>query len=265
MKKLLPVGLVVEGNSTSSLILRLPSLAEELGPVKSRGFRVARRISNFLRSGYPIATYEELQGTRLVLLRIPDSVVPRVVEELCASELDMKALCFALCETWLTSDVLEPLRQRGACTGTLIAAPNPQRAWFLAEGQPMFVRQLRRFIERNDARVLEIGCGNKQLYFAAELLATAIPIPLFTAAQQALREAGIAGNHIHALLEDMAAKMFKDLLNGSRVAWGGPLTACLPETADGNLSLLWERNPKLAGYVEEQLRSARRVIGEREK
>jgi predicted short-subunit dehydrogenase-like oxidoreductase (DUF2520 family) len=265
MKKPLPVGLVVEGNSTSSLILRLPSLAEELGPVKSKGFRVARRITNFLRSGYPVATYEELQETRLVLVRVPDAVVPRVVEELCASELDFGSLCFALCETWLTSEVLEPLRKRGASTGTVIGGPNPQRAWFLAEGQSTFVRQLRRFIERNEARVLEIGFEKKELYFAAELLATAIPIPLFTAAQQALREAGIAGNHVHALLEDMAAKMFKDFLNGSRVAWGGPLTSSLPETAESNFRLLRGNHPKLARYVDEHLALAKRAVQWREK
>ncbi|MDQ2773808.1 MAG: hypothetical protein M3Y57_02600 [Acidobacteriota bacterium] len=265
MKKPLPVGLVVEGNSTSSLILRLPSLAEELGPVKSKGFRVARRITNFLRSGYPVATYEELQETRLILVRVPDAVAPRVVEEICASELDFGAMCFALCETWLTSEVLEPLRKRGACTGTLISGPNPQRAWFLAEGQSMFVRQLRRLIERNEARVLEIGFGKKELYFAAELLATAIPIPLFTAAQQALREAGISANHVHALLEDMAAKMFKDFLNGSRVAWGGPLTTSLPETAEGNFRSLPGHSLKLARYIEEQLSLARRAVQERDK
>jgi hypothetical protein len=265
MKKPLPVGLVVEGNSTNSLILRLPSLAEELGPVKSKGFRVARRITNFMRSGYPVATYEELQETRLILVRVPDVVVPRVVDEFCASELDFRPMSFALCETWLTSEVLEPLRKRGASTGTVISGPNPQRAWFLAEGQATFVRQLRRFVERNEARVLEIGCGKKELYFAAELLATAIPIPLFTAAQQALRETGIAGNHVHALLEDMAAKMFKDFLNGSRVAWGGPLTSCLPETAERNFGLLRGQSLKLAHYVDEQMASAKQAIQQRDK
>ncbi len=266
MKKPLPVGLVVEGNSTSSLILRLPSLAEELGPVKSKGFRVARRITNFLRSGHPVATYEELQETRLILVRVPDAVVPRVVDELCASELDFRPMSFALCETWLTSEVLEPLRKRGASTGTVISGPNPQRAWFLAEGQATFVRQLRRFVERNEARVLEIGCGKKELYFAAELLATAIPIPLFTAAQQALRESrNCRESRPRVLLEDMAAKMFKDFLNGSRVAWGGPLTSCLPETAERNFGLLRGQSLKLARYVDEQLASARRAIQEREK
>ena len=265
MKKQLPVGLVVEGNSTNSLILRLPCLTEELGPVKSKSLRVARRLTNFLRSGNPVAAYEELQATRLILLRVPDIVAPRIVEELCASELEMSSLSFALCETWLTSEVLEPLRKRGAITGTLIAGPNPQRAWFLAEGQPNFVRQLRRLIERDEARVLEIGSGRKELYFAAELLATALPIPLFTAAQQTLRDAGISGNHLYALLEDMAGKMFKDLLNGSRITWGGPLTTSQPETAEANFDLLRKRDPKLAAYIDEHLMLARRAIQERDK
>ena len=51
MKKQLQVGLVVEGNATTSPVLRLSSLTDELGPIKSGGLQVARRVSNFLRAG----------------------------------------------------------------------------------------------------------------------------------------------------------------------------------------------------------------------
>src|ERR1700761_2174519 len=103
MKKRSRIGLVVEGNSTNSAILRLPRLAEELGAIKSTQLRVARRLSNFLRAGYGVGAYEDLQGSKLVLVRVPDSMVSRVVNELCESELDFKNLAFALCESWLTT------------------------------------------------------------------------------------------------------------------------------------------------------------------
>jgi hypothetical protein len=54
MRKQLRVGLVVEGNVTASPVLRLNGLIDELGPIKSVGLQVARRISNFLRAGYGI-------------------------------------------------------------------------------------------------------------------------------------------------------------------------------------------------------------------
>src|SRR5579884_4074992 len=99
MKHQQPLGLVVEGNATASAILKLPSVLDELGPVKAGVPRVARRLSNFLRAGYPVATYQELQEARLILLRVPDQTVSRLVSELTASGLVLKDLVFVLCES----------------------------------------------------------------------------------------------------------------------------------------------------------------------
>ncbi len=74
MKKHLQLGLIAEGNSTNSAVLRLPKIADELGPVKSVTLRVARRLSNFLRAGYAVSEYKDLDAARVVLLRVPDSL-----------------------------------------------------------------------------------------------------------------------------------------------------------------------------------------------
>src|SRR5438552_2821181 len=109
MKKQLQLGLVVEGNATSSAVLRLPGLAAELGPIKSIGLQVARRVSNFLRGGYAVADYEELQNAKLVLLRVPDAELARIVDELCASGLVFPDISFVLCESWILTEALQPL------------------------------------------------------------------------------------------------------------------------------------------------------------
>jgi predicted short-subunit dehydrogenase-like oxidoreductase (DUF2520 family) len=253
MKKQVQLGLVVEGNSTASAILRLPKFAEELGPVKSATLRVARRLSNMLRAGYAVSEYEELQAARLILLRVPDSAVPRIVSELSSAELVFKNLSFALCESWLMLDVLEPLRTRGSSVATFVGAPSIRRDWFIVEGQPTAVRQVRRFLERHEAKSAEIRPNTKPLYFAAELLATVLPIPLFLAAQHALRASGISGNPLSALLDEMAQKMFQDLLKGARITWGGPLTECSPETAGAYFENLRRGHPQTAQLLEEQL------------
>lgn len=260
MKKQLPVGLLAEGNSTKSALLRLPRLAEELGPIKSTSLRIARRISHMLRGGYAVNDYEELQAARLILLRIPDDAVTRVVDELCKSELAFKDLSFALCETWLTADLLQPLKLRGASVATVVGMSGINRSWFVVEGETTAVRQVRRFVERNDARAFEIREGCKQLYFAAELLATSLTTPLFVTAQHALREGGICGNHLTAMIEEMAQKNFRDLLKGSRANWGGPLTQCSPEVAQAHLDALHKNQPEIAEVLNEQLAWAQRTL-----
>lgn len=260
MKQRLPLGLVVEGSSTNSALLRLSSVAEELGPVKSGSVRVARRLSNFLKAGYAIAQYEHLQVARLILLRLPDSAVPRIVNEICESGLLFKDLSFVLCESWLSSDVLRPLAERGATVATAVSVPSSRQKWFVVEGQLSAVRQVRRFVERNDGRTFELRPGTKPLYFAAQLLVTALPIPLFYDAQQALRVSGITGNHLYTLLDELSKEMFRLFANGARATWGGPLTECSEETATQYLSALRETQPQIGEAVEEQLAWARRKI-----
>lgn len=249
MKRQPQLGLVAEGSSSNSNLLRLPKLGEELGPVKSRVLRVARRLSNMLRAGYAVSEYEELQAARLILLHVPDREVPRIVEELCASELVLKELAFALDESWLMMDALEPLRARGAAVATLVCVPTMHRDSFIVEGDAAAARQLRRFLERNEARALEIRPGTKPLYFAAELLAASLPVPLFAAAQEALRASGISGNNLSTLMDQMVQKMFRDFLKGSRVAWGGPLNQCSLETAGTYFEALSRCHPEIADTI----------------
>jgi hypothetical protein len=263
MKRPLQAGLIVEGSSTTSTVLRLPKIPEELGPIKSRNLQVARRLSNLLKAGYPVANYEALQAARLILLRAPDCVVPRIVDELCQSELVFKDLSFVLCESWLSTNTLEPLRSRGASVATLVDVPNGDRTWFVVEGQLAAVRQMRRLIELNEARALELRPGTKHFYFAATLLATTVPIPLFLAAQRALRGSGVSGNHLRTVLNEMAQSMFKSISKGARGFWGGPLSECSDETVTAYFEALRRSDPQLADIVTQELARARRVTAKK--
>jgi hypothetical protein len=261
MKSQLPAALVVEGNSTNAPVLKLPRIAEELGPIKSGSLRIARRVSNFLRAGYAVSTYEELQPAKLVLLRVPDSSVERVVAELCASELNFEDLAFVLCDSWLTCEALAPIRLRGSAVGSMCQIHAGQHSTFFAvEGQAGVTRPLRRLLDRCDARTFELKPGTKELLFSAELLTTALPIPLFTAAQQALRACGVIGNPLSSVLEGNAQEMFRAFCAGARLSWGGPLTECSPELAEQHLAVLRKKLPEVAQIVDEQLPAARNTM-----
>lgn len=258
MKKQSPVGLIVEGNSTNSAILRLPGLAEEIGPIKSTAPRVARRISNFLRAGYAVVDYDQLLEARLILIRAPDAVLPRIIQELCALDLSFASTCFVLCESWVHSHAFDALRTKGACIATIIPVPSARRHWFITEGDSRALRTLKLLIERSDAKTLELRGGRKEFYFAAELLAAALPIPLFMGAQRALREAGLSGKHLQIVLEEMAEKMFVDFVNASRIRWGGPLVECSPEVSESHMQLLRQADPALSALLREALHFSRR-------
>jgi hypothetical protein len=254
MKMPRQLGLIVEGNSTKSAILRYPGLAESLGPIKASVLSVAHRVSNFIQAGNAIDSYEELENCDLVLIRVPDSSVPRIVEELGASELKMSGMSFLLCESWLPSEVLAPLKGRGATVATLLAVPAQSRNWFALEGQYAAVKRSKRLLNSVDASTVELKIGTKHLYFAASAFAETLPRALFAAAQRSLRRAGVAGNHLYLVLEEMAQNMFRDISRGSRAGWTGPLLDCPEEIAADYLIRLQQTVPELATLLSEQLK-----------
>jgi hypothetical protein len=79
---------------------------------------------------------------------------------------------------------------------------------------------------------------------------------LFAAAQQALRAAGVSGNHLYAVLEEMAQNMFRDISRGSRAGWTGPLMDCPEEIATEYLIHLQEARPDLAVLLSDHLKLA---------
>jgi hypothetical protein len=265
MKKQMRVGLVVEGNATSSPLLRLASLRDELGPVKSVGLQLARRISNFLRAGYAVAEYQELDCAQLILLRLPDAQTPRIVAELCETGLPFSEMSFVLCESWLTTDVLIPLRRQGAQIASLVNVGPLAQNSFVVEGDLAAVRRTKRLLTRGEARVIELRPGTKALYFAANLLCTAIPIPVFQLAQQALRESGVSGNELAMLTSEWAELLQDRARKGSRATWGGPLAECSDSVAHEHFRQIAVQNPDLAATLQEWLSLAKRQVGKRAK
>ena len=154
-------------------------------------------------------------------------------------------------------EALQALRLRGASAASLLTVPSSHNNWFVVEGDSTATRQMRRFIELNGARALELRTGGTPAYFAAELLATALPMPVLLAAQAALRSSGVSGNNVSILLNEMVQSMFRDIMNGARGTWGGPLAECSEQVAKRHVAALCDSDPQIAEVVSYQLEWAR--------
>jgi hypothetical protein len=240
------VGLIVEGNSTRSAILSCSRISEEIGPIKSASVRLARRASNQLRAGYAVKTYEELQAAKLILIRVPDTSVARIANELCHAELPFPTLSFVLCESWMPKQSLDTLLKRGASTATLVGIPGCQKNWFAVEGERTAVRRTKAVFKEAEANIMELATGTKDLLFTAGLMTTVLPVRYFMAAQQALRLSGISGNLLDRVLAGLATQMLKETMGGGRTAATGVLAECPPETATAYLEAVQREYPEFA-------------------
>ncbi len=158
-----------------------------------------------------------------------------------------------------------PLRRRGAQIASLLQVGPLSGNRFAIEGDLPAVRRAKRLLAGVEGRVVEIRQGAKSLYFAANLLLTAIPIPIFQLAQQALRESGVAGNDLALLTDEWSHLLLDRVRKGGRGTWGGPLTECSDATANEHFRQLAVQNPELAGTVQEWLNWARPQMAKRAK
>lgn len=259
MSRLPHIGLVVEGNVTRSTVLRLRNLPELLGPVKATMPRVAKRLSNFLRGGYVAQEYKELEAASLVLLRMPDAVLERTVSELAAADLPFRRMAFVLCESWLSSESLSPLAQRGATVASVLPLAG-RHNWYLAEGQVSAVRTLRAFLEFSEGSVIEVRPGSKARCFAAGVMAEALAMPLYLAAQQALREAGLSGNILTTVVEEMGQTLLREFAKGARAIWGGPLSEASEQARNLHLRYLADHAPELKETFDNYLQLAKQTF-----
>jgi predicted short-subunit dehydrogenase-like oxidoreductase (DUF2520 family) len=263
MKKQLQAGLVVEGNATASPVLRLSCLVDELGPIKSGSLQVARRVSNFLRAGYAVTDYQDLDSATLILLRLPDSEVPRIVAELCETGLPFAELAFVLCESWLTTDALIPLKRNGGQIASLLNVGPLSQNCFVVEGDRAAARKAKRFVERGGARAIELRPGAKSFYFAANLLSAAIPIPVLQLAQQALRASGVEGKDLTVLMSEWSDLLDHRVQKGGRATWGGPLAECSADVANEHFRQLSVDDPNLAATLQHWLELAQSQMSKR--
>ena len=92
-------GMLGAGAVGKSLIGRLPTRARDLGPVSAVSFRLASRIANTLRAGYPVRKMDELNDAAVILFHAPPEQAGVLLELLERAEISWegKALIFCDC------------------------------------------------------------------------------------------------------------------------------------------------------------------------
>jgi hypothetical protein len=97
--------------------------------------------------------------------------------------------------------------------------------------------------------------GQKELLFAAELLAGVLPISLLGHAEEALRAANLSGRRLRSLLDGIAQRMLLDVAQPQHSAVRSSLRDCPRHVFQSHLKTLDRRWPELASYLRQQMAS----------
>jgi predicted short-subunit dehydrogenase-like oxidoreductase (DUF2520 family) len=260
MKRVKPVALVGAGNLTDSPLTRFLWLSDQLGPVKSRSRRLASRISNIFRSGFPVRDYTELDACRLILICVPDQTLPKVVSELAASGISWHGKAIVLCSMWLDSSHLGELAALGGSIGSLSPIPGFEGLEdfrYLVEGDKLAILEAKRLLARQKQRLIAIERPLKPFYLAALTCTGNLLFALMVAASGSLRHAGLSSPVSAAILEKQFGKALRSYLKSGRNF------SPAPRDLSRQLRALSSADPTLAHYIEQSCRISSRLLAER--
>jgi predicted short-subunit dehydrogenase-like oxidoreductase (DUF2520 family) len=247
MKKTRPLALVGAGPVSRSFLARLPAVAEHLGPVKGFSFRLASRMANALRAGFPVADYAALDHSRMILLWQPPRSLGRVLAELAAAPIDWRHKTVILCAAEGDSSALAVLAALGAATASLAPLGGFDTNRILIEGDRPALAAARRLLAHGEVKVVELRRGTKAVYLAGITFLSTFPAPLLAAAGDCLRLAGLNSQLANQVVDRLSQQALRTYLRGGRKAWA--------ETeARAELAALERIKPELAASYADALR-----------
>jgi predicted short-subunit dehydrogenase-like oxidoreductase (DUF2520 family) len=230
MKKGQAIGLIGAGKITDSPLVRMWALRERLGPVKAPSLRVASRISNSLRAGHPVVDYKEFEDCALILISVPDSLLPKIVTELLPQPLTWSNKAVVLCSAVLGTKDLDSLAATGASLGSLCPIPGFEEHWFLIEGDRRVEAQIKQIVDSRSTRLTLIRPSCKPLYITALACTGSMFVPMIMRASDSLQQAGVSVPESEAILQKQVERSMRMHFRAGRKVRRKPPRTPKPDT-----------------------------------
>lgn len=209
-------GIVGAGAVSASLVGQLPRNATALGPVGGVSYRVASRIANTLRAGWPVRSLDELDDFRLILFHSPPDQFAVLCDALESAQIQWagKSLIFCDCETGAAS---ARFRARGASVAGMRGCALPGR--LVLQGSAPALTLASRLVRELRSKPLVIAQGSEALFDAAVTLGSAALTPLVDAAVQILRQCGVRDAESVQLAAGLFSETVREYVYSGRQSW----------------------------------------------
>jgi len=206
------------GAVSASLIGRLPSRIRELGPVSAVSYRVASRIANTLRAGYPVRTADELNGAPCVLFHSPPEHVEILIGLLEKAEIDWAGKALVFCDCVVGRAITQRFQAKGASTAVARQFDIPGR--IITEGfDGAALQTVHRMARELRMKAVEILPGSADLFDAAMTLGSAAITPLIDRAAALLRDAGIRDIEAARIASSLFEQTARDYAHSGKQSW----------------------------------------------
>jgi hypothetical protein len=211
-------GVLGAGAVSASLIGRLLTRTRELGPVSAVSYRVASRIANTLRAGYPVRTADDLGGVPCVLFHSPPDHVETLVGLLEKAEIDWAGKALVFCDCTVSRAVTRRFQAKGASTAVARQFAIPGR--IIVEGfDGAALQTVHRMGRELRMKAVEILPGSADLFDAAMTLGSAAITPLIDRAAALLRDAGIRDIEAARIASSVFEQTARNYAHSGKQSW----------------------------------------------
>jgi len=217
-------GVLGAGAVGASLVGRLPSRTRDLGPVSASSYRVASRIANTLRAGYPVRTADELNAVPGVLFHAPPDHAAGLLGILEKAAIDWKGKALVFCDCVIDQAVRQRFKVRGASTAVVRQFAIPGRIIVEADRgsaarSDVALQTVHRIARELRMKAVPIAPGSEHAFDAAMTLGSAAITPLIDRAAALLRDAGIRGIEAAQLASSLFEQTARDFAHSGKQSW----------------------------------------------
>ena len=215
------VALIAGGEFTRSWFTKLVRRQDppvDISVVYANSLRVASRIANILRAGKPVASLDAAAACAVLLIRVPEGQVEKLVAKLEKLDTEWKAKTVAVCDAREDSSVLRGLEKLGAHTATLNVHQSGDSMYFVLEGADRAIAVLHRVLGIPRISALRVATGQKGRFWRAMQVAEYV-LPLAIAAERELRAAGLAREIASSLIEERIGAIARYYRRAGRKGW----------------------------------------------
>jgi hypothetical protein len=210
-------GVIGAGAVSKSLIGCLQEMPHELGPVAAVSYRVASRIANTLRAGYPVRNAVELAAAACVLFHAPPEQMEGVLTVLEAADIQWMGRALVFCDCDVPQQARNRLQARGASTATVRKFGIP--GLLAVDGSGLALRSVQRIARLSKMKALQLAQESRNAFDAAITLANAAITPLIDGAAGLLRKAGVRDVEAAQVAAALFEQTARDYAHSGKQSW----------------------------------------------
>jgi len=215
------VTIIGTGRLGTTLAVALAGQGYKIRSLVARRLESARKAARFLDADVQVLGAKQLRtliDADVFLITVPDDQIASVGRELSEINADQKKVALHTSGA-LSSEVLEPLREKGWHTGSVhplmsvsaVHDASLEGAFWSVEGDRSAVRLGKEIVRDLGGRSFSIRTEDKPLYHAAAVMVSGNVVALFDVALEMLKECGLDRKTAHAVLLPLIASTVRSL------------------------------------------------------